>query len=80
MIARPRPRFWLEAILASNTAVLAVVTAIRPTWIERVLHVDPDAGSGATEWGLVLVLAAATLVSGIAARNEWRRAAASSVS
>jgi hypothetical protein len=66
-----RRRFWTETVLAIATGVLAVVTALVPDWIEVVFRVDPDAGSGAAEWGIVAVLAVVSLGLGLAARREY---------
>jgi hypothetical protein len=68
-----RRRFWLEAGLACLTAALLVLTLITREWIEEVFGVDPDQGSGALEWGIVVALAVATVALGLAARIEWRR-------
>ena len=75
-MALMRRRFWIELGLAVLTGVLTVVTLISHEWIEIVFGVDPDRGSGALEWGIVALLAVATVVSGSLARVEWRRAAA----
>lgn len=40
-------------------------------WIEQVLHVDPDGGSGALEVALAAV-SAVTLAAGVA-RRAWKR-------
>lgn len=69
----PRTRFRIEIALAVTTALLAVFTAAVPHWIETVLNVDPDAGSGAAEWGIIAALTAATVALGVAARSTYRR-------
>jgi predicted lysophospholipase L1 biosynthesis ABC-type transport system permease subunit len=68
-----RQRFWIEAALGAVTAVMAVVTAVVPDWIEEVFNVDPDGGNGALEWAIVVVLLACAAGFSIAARHEWRR-------
>ncbi len=70
-------KFWLESGLAAASGVLCIVTLIRADWIEAVLHVDPDQGSGALEWLIVAGLLALALVSGGLARREHRRTAPS---
>jgi hypothetical protein len=42
-------------------------------WIEIVFHVDPDAGSGALEWGIVLLTLVLSVAFLFLARAEWRR-------
>jgi hypothetical protein len=68
-----RTRIWTEGMLALATAVLALVTAIDAEWIELVLRVDPDAGSGTLEWGLLAGLAAFSVVASLAARRDYLR-------
>jgi hypothetical protein len=53
--------------------LLAVATLIRRDWIETVLGVDPDGGSGAAEWGLVIAPGLLAVVLLILARLEYRR-------
>jgi hypothetical protein len=72
MDLRVRMRPWIEVIFASLTAIVGVLTAIYPTWIEVVFAIDPDKGSGALEWAIVGVCFVATVVSLIAARAYWR--------
>jgi len=62
-----------EAALSVVCAVLAVLTWFIPDWIERFFEASPDGGNGETEWGIVLIFAAASLMAGWAARREWRR-------
>ena len=62
-----------EAALSVVCALLAVLTWFIPDWIERIFEASPDGGNGETEWGIVLIFAAAALMAGWAARREWRR-------
>jgi len=68
-----RARFWLEAVLAALTTALFILTLLSRDWIERIFHVEPDAGSGALEWLIVAVLLVVSLALIAAARTEWRR-------
>lgn len=69
-------RFWAELAIAIGLAALALFTLIRPDWIELLFGVDPDEGSGALEWGIVVLFAAIALLAGTFAGREWRRARA----
>jgi hypothetical protein len=69
-----RRRYWLEVVCSAVAGLLGVLTAIVPDWIEEVFHVDPDAGSGALEWGIVVVLLAIAIALGLSARREYARA------
>ncbi|MGW2377941.1 MULTISPECIES: ABC transporter permease [Kitasatospora] len=69
-----RPRFWLETALGGLSGLLFLLTLVWPQWIEALLGVDPDAGSGAAEWLLVALTAAVTAACLLGARVEWRRA------
>ena len=68
-----RTRVWVEGVLAAATGVLAIVTLINAEWIEWLTGTDPDGGSGALEWGLVLILAAGSIAAGLLARRDYRR-------
>ena len=68
-----RKLFWWESAVAVICFGLLVLTLISREWIEEIFGVDPDGGSGAMEWGIVLGLAAATVLSVAVARREWRR-------
>jgi len=69
-----RARFWLEAVLAPLTSGLFILTLISRDWIERIFHVEPDAGSGAPEWLIVALLFVVSIALIVAARTDWRRA------
>jgi hypothetical protein len=68
-----RARFWLEAILAALTTGLFVLTLVSRDWIERIFHVEPDEGSGALEWLIVVGLLVVSIALIAAARSDWRR-------
>ena len=55
----------IAAGLAIASAVLSVLTFALPDWIEVVVGVDPDSGSGAVEW----IVAAALLAVAFAAAS-----------
>ena len=63
-------RFWIEVVLAVVTAALLLLTLISREWIEKVFGVEPDASSGALEWGIVVALAVATVAFSLMARAE----------
>lgn len=69
-----RVRFWLELVYGLLGAVLFVVTLVTREWIELIFGVDPDNGSGALELAIALGLLAVSIVSGLLAVREWRRA------
>ena len=68
-----RRRFWVETGLAGAGALLLVVTVIWRDWLEIVYGVDPDGGSGAMEWLIVVIAAAGSTLFSALARVEWRR-------
>jgi hypothetical protein len=66
-------RVLAESTLAILATALAVVTAINAEWIEWLTGLDPDGGSGALEWGIVVVLSLGAVVAGALARRDLRR-------
>ena len=66
-------RFWFSSSLAGVTGSILVLTLVWPRWIEEVFGVDPEGGSGATEWGIVTGLLVVTILLAVAARRERRR-------
>jgi hypothetical protein len=68
-----RLRFWGECFLAGLAAVLAVLTAIWPDWIELLFDADPDGGNGSAESGIVIAFAVVAIIFAVLARFEHRR-------
>lgn len=72
----------IEMGLGSLSILLAVLTMVWPTWIEGLFGVDPDGGTGETEWGIVAVFALAAVALFVVARLHYshaRRLASESV-
>jgi hypothetical protein len=67
-------RVRVEGVLALVFAVLAVVTLIWPTWIESLTGLEPDAGTGESEWWIVLVFGLGAVGAAALARSDHRRA------
>jgi len=65
-------RVRLETALAIVLTAAALATAVWPTWIESITTLEPDGGSGETEWWLVLSLAVAAAVAALVARRHHR--------
>ena len=74
-MGRVRRRFWIEVALTTGSALLLLLTAAVPDWIEVLSGVEPDGGDGSLERGLVAVLVACTVLFAVLARAEWRRGA-----
>ena len=73
MQTQMRLRFWLEAVLATITSALLLLTLMWEDWIESLFGVSPDAGNGSFERWIVGTLLIATIVLFNLARYEWRR-------
>jgi hypothetical protein len=69
----PRRRFWVEAVVAAVSGLLALLTLVTREWVELLFGVDPDGGDGSLEWLVVVALAVVALVLGALARVELRR-------
>lgn len=65
--------FWVELALAVISALLTVLTMAWPDWIEGLFEVDPDAGSGSSEWGITLAFILATVALAALTGRAWRR-------
>lgn len=70
---RLRRRFWLDVGAALAAMLVLAVTAVQPMWVESVLGLDPDAGSGAVEWLYAGLVAGVAAGSSLLARAELRR-------
>jgi hypothetical protein len=71
-----RTRFWFESALALVSLAALVLTLISKSWIETLTGLDPDAGSGAVEWAVAVVLTTVTISAVGMAHVELKRAAA----
>ena len=65
--------FWVELALSLTSAFLSVLTIAWPDWIEGVFEVDPDAGSGSSEWGITFAFIVVTLMLAALTGRTWRR-------
>jgi hypothetical protein len=68
-----KTRMWCEGGLAAVSAVLTIVTAIWPRWIEVVVDGSPDGGDGSFERLLALAMLAGTVVFFVLARRDCRK-------
>ncbi|WP_256725804.1 ABC transporter permease [Streptomyces sp. IMTB 2501] len=63
----------VETAAAFLSALAFVLLLVRPGWIEALLGVDPDQGSGALEAFIAVFALCATVAFSLMARWEWRR-------
>jgi hypothetical protein len=61
------------AALAILSVSLLSLTLISHRWIELIVGVDLDGGSGALEWGITFALLAASVAFIALGRTEWKR-------
>jgi len=73
MCRRLKVRLSVEVLLGLASLTLGFLTAINREWIEGLTGLEPDAGSGALEWGIVFALALAAIVFGALAVRDGRR-------
>ena len=67
-------RLKCEAAAACVSGGLALVTLAWRDWIEFLLRVDPDHGSGALEWAIVAILCVTSIAFAVLANRERLRA------
>jgi len=63
----------VESLLALLSGIALISTSLWPQWIEELVGLEPDKGSGETEWGLAVALTVATVVFIVRAGLAWRR-------
>ena len=68
-----RIRFWVEVALAVVAGGLGVLTLVTREWIELLFDVDPDKGSGALEWAIVIALFVASAALALIAVWDRKR-------
>ena len=73
MRGRLKMRLTVEALLGLVSLGLAILTAINNEWIEELTGLEPDAGSGALEWAIVIAFALAAIALGALAVRDGRR-------
>jgi hypothetical protein len=69
-----RVRFWVEAVMATLSTILLIVTAMVPNWLESISQFDPDKGNGAFELAFVAVSLLLTVTLWVTSKLEWQRA------
>jgi hypothetical protein len=67
-------RARIELGLSAVFAVLTAATFIWPTWIESLTGLEPDAGTGETEWWIVVLLGLVTIAFGVTGARDYRLA------
>jgi UDP-N-acetylmuramyl pentapeptide phosphotransferase/UDP-N-acetylglucosamine-1-phosphate transferase len=70
IVIRARIELGLSAVFAA----LTVATFVWPTWIESLTGFEPDAGSGETEWWIVILLGLVTIALGAIGARDFRAA------
>jgi hypothetical protein len=70
---RARWVVWLEAVLCLASLILAIGTLVVHDWMEVILGIETDGGNGANEALVTILMVAATVAFGLAARLEWGR-------
>jgi len=63
-------RVRIEIVLSALLGLATIVTAIWPMWIEGLFGLEPDGGTGETEWWIVAVLAVVTVATAALARRD----------
>ena len=67
-------RFVGEMAIAALGFAACLTTLLWRNWVESAFRVDPDHGSGAAEWAIVIATLSISITASVAARSQWRRA------
>jgi len=67
----PKLPVAVSAGLAIAAALAALLTLVQGDWIEVVLRIEPDRGTGAVEWLIAAALMALAVAFAALARHEW---------
>ena len=70
--------FWMKTVAGGLSACVFGMTLVWPRWIETVFGLDPDGGSGETEWGITVALFVFAVLMFMATRRQWKRVAMAS--
>jgi hypothetical protein len=73
MSSQPSVRLRIDAAFAILTAALFVATLFTREWIELLIGVDPDGGSGAFEWAIVACAFVISVTVGAWGRAVWNK-------
>lgn len=73
-------RYLCELVTGGLAGAALIATLFSADWIEEMTGFEPDHGTGALEWTIVLVLAAITAASSVLRARGTRRAFAGSLS
>ena len=65
--------FWVELALSLLSAALTALTIAWPDWMEGIFEIDPDEGSGSSEWVIALAFIVVTVLLSVLTRRTWRR-------
>jgi hypothetical protein len=65
--------FWIKGFLGLTSAALLALTLVAPDWIELLLGIAPDEGSGASEWGFSLSLLTVSVLMFESSWRTWRK-------
>jgi hypothetical protein len=65
--------FWIKVVMGLVSAALLALTLVAPDWIELLVGVAPDEGSGASEWGLSMSFVTVSVVMFGSSWRTWRK-------